>query len=135
MKWHQGAMLIATACSGLSASAQLTRDVAEQNHTWFMAFGNHRLSDALGLHTEYQFRRTGFGQDWQQSLMRVGLDWHRRKLTGIVSVFCGPQFAMLAASLDLLRCKRVHGMTKEDEQTANSETRIRAGAPRQCAPI
>lgn len=79
MKWYQFVILIAGACSGLSASAQVTRDVAEHKHTWFMAFGNHRLSDALGLHMEYQFRRTDFGQDWQQSLMRVGLDWHRSK--------------------------------------------------------
>lgn len=50
------------------------------------------------------------------------------KLTGIVTVFCGPQFAMLLASLDLLLYKRVHGMTKEDEQTANSETGISAGS-------
>ena len=53
------------------------RDVVDQQMSWYMLFGNHRLSDQLGLHTEYQFRRTGLGADWQQSLLRFGLDWHR----------------------------------------------------------
>ena len=52
------------------------RDVVDQHMTWYMLFGNHRLNDHLGIHTEYQFRRTGWGADWQQSLLRVGLDWH-----------------------------------------------------------
>jgi hypothetical protein len=53
------------------------RDVVDQQMSWYMLFGNHRLTDQVGLHTEYQFRRTGLGADWQQSLLRVGLDWHR----------------------------------------------------------
>ena len=53
------------------------RDVVDQQMSWYMLFGNHRLTDDLGVHTEYQFRRTGLGSDWQQSLLRVGLDWHR----------------------------------------------------------
>lgn len=53
------------------------RDVVDQQMSWHMLFGNHRLTDQLGLHTEYQFRRTGLGADWQQSLLRFGLDWHR----------------------------------------------------------
>jgi hypothetical protein len=61
-----------------SALAQTElRDVVDQQMSWYMVFGNHRLNDQLGLHTEYQFRRTGFGADWQQSLLRFGLDWHR----------------------------------------------------------
>ena len=64
----------------LSNSAQAQddlRDVVDQQVSWYMLFGNHRLTDQVGLHTEYQFRRTGLGADWQQSLLRVGLDWHR----------------------------------------------------------
>ncbi len=77
MKRIQFGLLVAGMLSVLSTSAQETRDVATHQHTWFMAFGNHRLSDTWGVHTEYQFRRTDLGQDWQQSLMRIGLDWHR----------------------------------------------------------
>lgn len=53
------------------------RDVVDQQMSWYMLFGNHRLTRQVGLHTEYQFRRTGLGADWQQSLLRFGLDWHR----------------------------------------------------------
>ena len=31
------------------------RDVVDQHMTWYMLFGNHRLNDHLGIHTEYQF--------------------------------------------------------------------------------
>lgn len=64
--------------SSNSAQAQDDlRDVVDQQMSWYMFFGNHRLTDQVGLHTEYQFRRTGLGADWQQSLLRVGFDWHR----------------------------------------------------------
>ncbi len=43
---------------------------------WLMYFGNHKLSEKFSLHTEYQFRRTDFVQNWQQSLARIGLDYH-----------------------------------------------------------
>ena len=29
------------------------RDVVDQQMSWYMLFGNHRLTDQLGLHTEY----------------------------------------------------------------------------------
>ena len=77
MNRSQLGMLILGLSAVLSSSAQEARDIANHQHTWFMAFGNHRLSDAIGLHTEYQFRRTDFGKDWQQSLMRIGLDWNK----------------------------------------------------------
>ena len=62
MKRIQFGLLVAGMLSVLSTSAQDTRDVATHQHTWFMAFGNHRLSDTWGVHTEYQFRRTGVNE-------------------------------------------------------------------------
>lgn len=59
----------------LSATAQ-QRTQAVQQHGWYMYFGNHRLNDKWGIHTEYQFRRHGLIADWQQSLLRVGVDYH-----------------------------------------------------------
>lgn len=47
-----------------------------QFNSWYMYFGNHKLNEKWGLHTEYQFRRSGLITDWQQSLARVGLDYH-----------------------------------------------------------
>ena len=72
---HRMALLLGAVISLNSAWGQSAeRTVSNQDHTWLMAFGNHRLTETWGLHTEYQFRRTGWGGGWQQSLLRVGLD-------------------------------------------------------------
>ena len=58
----------------VTLASQINAQTVDQFNTWYMVFGNHKLSDKLGLHTEYQFRRHGFISDWQQSLARIGLD-------------------------------------------------------------
>ncbi len=50
-------------------------EVVSQWNGWYMYFGNHRLTDKWGLHTEYQWRRSDIIQEWQQSLARVGADF------------------------------------------------------------
>lgn len=50
--------------------------VDHQFNQWFMYFGNHRVHDKLGIHTETQVRRANFATNWQQSLTRLGLDIH-----------------------------------------------------------
>ncbi|MCU0383629.1 MAG: DUF2490 domain-containing protein [Cyclobacteriaceae bacterium] len=55
--------------------AQAQKEISYQTHGWIMYFGNHKLTDKLSLHTEYQFRRADGFRDWQQSLTRVGLDY------------------------------------------------------------
>lgn len=52
------------------------RQQVVQQHGWYMLFGNHRIDQHWGLHTEYQFRRHGLIEEWQQSLLRVGIDYH-----------------------------------------------------------
>ena len=42
---------------------------------WYNYFGTFKLSSKLGLHTEYQWRRTDVITSWQQSLLRVGLNY------------------------------------------------------------
>jgi len=54
-----------------------------QFNSWYMYFGNHKLNEKWGLHTEYQFRRHGIIADWQQSLARIGLDYHVNNSTMI----------------------------------------------------
>ena len=49
--------------------------IDNQFNSWYMYFGNHRITDKWGLHTEYQWRRSGIIQNWQQSLLRVGADF------------------------------------------------------------
>lgn len=62
-----------------------TKNTATHYNGWFMYFGNHRLTEKVGIHTEYQWRRNEIVAHWQQSLLRVGVDWHVDKkiaLTG-----------------------------------------------------
>ena len=50
--------------------------ISNQNNAWILYTGNHKLSNKFGVHTEYQWRRAELFNDWQQSLLRVGLDYH-----------------------------------------------------------
>lgn len=59
------------------------KQIDNQNNAWYMYFGNHRITDRIGVHTEYQWRRHNWGQTWQQSLARVGVDYYTKQ---------GPQF-------------------------------------------
>lgn len=61
------------------------KNIANQNGAWIMYFGNHKLSEKFSLHTEYQFRRTDFVNNWQQSLARIGLDYHFDKNNAVTA--------------------------------------------------
>lgn len=52
------------------------KNIANQQHAWVIYTGNHRLSEKWGIHTEYQFRRADVFNDWQQSLLRLGVDYY-----------------------------------------------------------
>jgi hypothetical protein len=65
------------------ASAQ--KQISPQTHGWIMYFGNHKLSEHWGIHTEYQWRRADGSQNaknpfenWQQSLLRLGVDYYAK---------------------------------------------------------
>ena len=44
---------------------------------WYNYFGAFKLSSKLGVHTEYQWRRNNIITDWEQSLLRVGINYNR----------------------------------------------------------
>ena len=46
------------------------------NIGWFNYFGTFKVSEKFGFHTEYQWRRDNIIKDWQQSLLRVGLNYN-----------------------------------------------------------
>jgi len=52
------------------------KQIDGQAHAWAMYFGNHRLSERWGIHTEYQWRRNDMFDKWQQSLLRVGAEYY-----------------------------------------------------------
>ncbi len=63
-------LILITCCN--AANAQ----IADQTNGWYMYFGNHRLSERWGVHSEYQWRRHGFVEHWMQSLVRIGVNHH-----------------------------------------------------------
>ncbi|MCM0042150.1 MAG: DUF2490 domain-containing protein [Algoriphagus sp.] len=55
--------------------AQTNRLKTSNQIGWYTYFGTFKLSHKLGLHTEYQFRRNELISYWQQSLLRIGLNY------------------------------------------------------------
>jgi Protein of unknown function (DUF2490) len=42
---------------------------------WYNYFGTFKMSEKFGLHTEYQWRRDNLITNWQQGLLRVGVNY------------------------------------------------------------
>lgn len=62
-------------CFGIVNHVQAQKEIVSQYHGWYMYFGNHKLTDKISLHTEYQWRRADWIKTWQQSLLRLGVDY------------------------------------------------------------
>jgi hypothetical protein len=60
----------------------LNAQTATQFNSWWTYSGNHRVSEKFSLHTLYSFRRNDFVRNWQQSLLRLGVNYQAsNKLT------------------------------------------------------
>lgn len=55
------------------------KQIDDQLLGWVVYQGNHKLNSQFNAHTEYQWRRANSFSEWQQSLARVGLDYHFNK--------------------------------------------------------
>jgi len=55
--------------------AQSTRLNNYNSIGWYNYFGTFKLAEKFGIHTEYQFRRNEFITEWQQSLLRAGVNY------------------------------------------------------------
>ena len=40
------------------------KTISNQTHAWVLYTGNHKISEKFGIHTEYQWRRADFFNDW-----------------------------------------------------------------------
>ena len=58
------------------SSTDMCAQKAHQVNSWWTYAGNHRMHDKVSLHTVYSFRRSEFLKEWQQALLRVGLNYH-----------------------------------------------------------
>lgn len=68
--------LVALAFLTQIVSAQNTRLTHFNTIGWYGSFGTFKLSDKFGIHTEYQWRRDHIITNWQQSLLRVGVNYN-----------------------------------------------------------
>ncbi|MCC6690934.1 MAG: DUF2490 domain-containing protein [Bacteroidia bacterium] len=56
-------------------SSQNNRINTHETIGWYNYFGTFKLSNKVGIHSEYQWRRENIITNWQQSLLRVGLNY------------------------------------------------------------
>lgn len=62
-------------CSLKYTYAQNNRINTNNNIGWYNYFGTFKVSDKVGVHTEYQWRRSDFITKRQQGLLRVGINY------------------------------------------------------------
>ena len=48
---------------------------------WYNLNSTFKLNSKFGIHTEYQWRRTDYGVNWQQSLLRLGVNYQLNPAT------------------------------------------------------
>jgi hypothetical protein len=60
---------------GQTSFAQNNRLNTKNDIGWYNYFGTFKVSEKFGIHTEYQWRRDNTITDWQQSLLRVGVNY------------------------------------------------------------
>lgn len=72
---HLILIVVLASCLYCPLNAQNNRINTKETIGWYNYFGTFKLHDAVGLHTEYQWRRDNIITDWQQSLLRVGVTY------------------------------------------------------------
>ncbi len=60
----------------LTSFSQNTRINTSENIAWYNFFGQFQLNNKTSIHAEYQWRRDNFISNWQQSLLRIGINYH-----------------------------------------------------------
>jgi hypothetical protein len=59
-----------------SAHTQSNRITMHENIGWYNTFLTVKLPKNFGFHGEYQWRRVELGDEWQQSLLRIGMNYN-----------------------------------------------------------
>ena len=62
-----------------TVDAQNTRISDHNNIGWYVFNGTFKINKKWGIHTEYQWRRDHVIKDWQQSLLRTGINYQVNK--------------------------------------------------------
>lgn len=75
---HLAPLLLALVAGPLAAQSTATggRVTDPNTHLWVSHWGDQRISDRWGFHTEGHWRRANLGKDWQQLLLRPAINFH-----------------------------------------------------------
>lgn len=74
-KMRNKIILVIFLCYSQIIFSQNNRLKTNNNIGWYNYFGTFKVSQKFGIHTEYQFRRNEIITEWQQSLLRVGVNY------------------------------------------------------------
>jgi Protein of unknown function (DUF2490) len=69
------AAIVVFSCLSFCSNAQNTRINDRNTIGWFAHLGNWKLNNKWSVHTEYQWRREDVVTEWQQSLLRLGMNY------------------------------------------------------------
>ncbi|MBK7483227.1 MAG: DUF2490 domain-containing protein [Flavobacteriales bacterium] len=72
----RSALLASVLVFGALAHGQAHRDMEVNSNLWISHWGDHRVSDHWGIHTEAHWRRADMGLHWQQMLVRPAVNYH-----------------------------------------------------------
>lgn len=68
-------------CCIVGSLAQNNRIKTNETIGWYNYFGTFKITEKIGIHTEYQWRRNNLIKDWQQSLLRIGVNYQLKPST------------------------------------------------------
>ena len=68
-------LIIIICFTGHISYAQNTRITNKNTIGWYAYTGTFKINKNWGIHTEYQWRRDNIISDWQQSLLRTGINY------------------------------------------------------------
>jgi Protein of unknown function (DUF2490) len=68
-------LFVVFSCLFIHSNAQTTRINDYNTIGWFVYNGTFKLSSKWGIHTDYQWRRENIVTTWQQSLLRLGVNY------------------------------------------------------------
>ena len=60
----------------------------DNNNTWFMYLGNHKISEKWGVHLEAQLRRNDYVAKPQQLLLRTGINYYFNNQVYVTAGYC-----------------------------------------------
>ena len=68
-------LLLIFCFNGMFSYSQNTRIADKNTIGWYAYTGTFNINKKWGIHTEYQWRRDNIITDWQQSLLRTGINY------------------------------------------------------------